>query len=122
LSSTLILLPGKGGAQCTDFAAMCANVGGAKIVVCVNGFSDTAASAGAFAAFALSNHIQVAGWELCNEPYTIPSIFPTSTNYVAQMKPYRDAITAADSNAVVAIYFDDAGYPEPATWDTELSN
>jgi hypothetical protein len=122
LSSTLILLPGKGGAQFTDFAAMCANVGGAKIVVCVNGFTDTAASAGAFAAYALSNHIQVAAWELCNEPYTIPSYFPTSTNYVAQMKPYRDAIKAADSNAVVAIYFDDAGYPEPTTWDTDLSN
>jgi hypothetical protein len=122
LSSTLILLPGKGGLQFTDFAAMCANVGGAKIVVCVNGYTDTAASAGAFAAYALSNHIQVAAWELCNEPYTLPSFFPSSTNYAAQMRPYRDAIKAADPNAVVAIYFKDAGYAEPNTWDVQLSN
>ena len=37
LSSTLKLLPGKGGAQFSDFATLCANVGGAKIVVCING-------------------------------------------------------------------------------------
>lgn len=122
LSSTLILLPGKGGLQFTNFASMCANVGGAKIVVCVNGFTDSADSAGAFAAFALSNHISVAAWELCNEPYTLPGFFPNATNYVAQMKPFRNAIKAADSNAVVAIYFEDAGYPEPTTWDTALSN
>lgn len=34
-------LAGKGGAQFRDFAALCANVGGARIVVCVNGFTDT---------------------------------------------------------------------------------
>ncbi len=38
------------------------------------------------------------------------------------MKPYRDAIKAADSNAVVAIYFNDAGFPEPNTWDNDLTN
>ena len=32
--------------------------------------------AGAFAAFALSNHIPVAAWELCNEPY----LFQSGTN------------------------------------------
>ena len=36
------------------------------------------------------------------------------------MKPYRNAIKAADSYAVVAIYFNDAGYPEPNTWDNDL--
>ena len=62
---------GKGGVKFSDFAALCQNVGGAKIVVTINGFTDSAASAGAFAAFALSNHIPVAVWELCNEPYTL---------------------------------------------------
>jgi hypothetical protein len=37
------------------------------------------------------------------------------------MKPYRDAIKAADHNAVVGIYFSDAGFPK-AAWDTGLSN
>jgi hypothetical protein len=118
---------GKGGLKFGDFAALCRNTGGAKIVVTINGFTDSASSAGAFAAFALSNHIPVAVWELCNEPYTLAgsgagNFFLNATDYVAQMKPYRDAIKAADSNAVVAIYFNDAGYPEPNTWDNDLKN
>ena len=63
---------------------------------------------------------------MCNEPYTLSgaagNFFLNATDYVAQMKPFRDAIKAADSNAVVAIYFDDAGYAEPTTWDTDLKN
>jgi alpha-L-arabinofuranosidase len=123
---TVKLLGGKGGALFSDFAAMCANVGGAKIVVTINGFTDTNTSAGAFAAYAHSNHIVVSAWELCNEPYVFggshSSFWTNSTNYVIQMKSYRDAIKAADSNAVVAIYFDDAGQPIPNSWDRDLSN
>jgi len=127
LNSTVKLLPGKGGAKFCDFAAMCANVGGAKIVVCINGYTDTTNSAAAFAGYALTNHIPVAAWELCNEPYVFSGtarkdFFLDATNYVAQMKPYRDAIKAADSNAVVAIYFNDAGNSEPNAWDVDLSN
>jgi hypothetical protein len=125
LDDTIKPATGKGGAQFSDFAAMCASVGGAKIVVCVNGFTDTTNSAGAFAEYALTNHIAVAAWELCNEPYVLAgphsSFFTNSTDYAAKMKPYRDAIKAADSNAVVAIYFSDAGFPEP-DWDLGLSN
>jgi hypothetical protein len=118
---------GKGGLKFGDFAALCQNVGGAKIVVTINGFTDSASSAGAFAAYALSNHIPVSVWELCNEPYTLAgtgpgTFFLDATDYVAQMKPFRNAIKAADSNAVVAIYFNDAGYAEPNTWDNDLKN
>ncbi|HUA38376.1 MAG TPA: hypothetical protein VMA35_08310 [Candidatus Sulfopaludibacter sp.] len=117
---------GKGGLKFGDFAAMSQNVGGAKIVVTINGFTDSAGSAGAFAAYALSNHIPVSVWELCNEPYTLAgtgsgTFFLDATDYVAQMKPFRNAIKAADSNAVVAIYFNDAGYAEPNTWDNDLN-
>jgi hypothetical protein len=120
------LLPGKGGAQFSDFAAMCANVGGARIVVCINAYTDTTNSAAAFAAYARSNHIAVAAWELANEPYTLTGtnagdFFTTATDYATKMKPYRDAIKSADSNAVVAIFFEDAGYPEPDAWDLALS-
>jgi len=118
---------GKGGAKFCDFAVMCQGVGGAKIVVTINGFTDSSNSAGAFAAYALSNHIAVAAWELCNEPYTFSGngagdFFLNATDYVARVKPYRDAIKAADTNALVAIYFSDAGYPEPNTWDNDLKN
>jgi alpha-L-arabinofuranosidase len=124
---TVKLATGKGGAKFGDFAAMCASVGGAKIVVTINAFTDDAASAGAFAAYALSNHIAVGAWELCNEPYVFAGtgqgdFFLNATDYVARVKPYRDAIKAADSNAVVSIYFNDAGEPEPNGWDTQLAN
>jgi hypothetical protein len=127
LNDTVKLLPGKGGALFSDFAAMCANVGGAKIVVCINGFTDTTNSAAAFAEYALTNYIPVAAWELCNEPYVFSGngaydFFLNATDYVAQMKPYRDAIKSVNSNAVVAIYFEDAGYSEPDTWDNDLKN
>ena len=123
---TVKLAAGKGGAKFGDFAAMCQSVGGARIVVTINAFTDSADSAGAFAAYALSNHLAVAAWELCNEPYTFAGtnfgdFFLNSTDYVAKVKPYRAAIKAVDSNAVVAIYFSDAGYAEPNDWDVPLS-
>jgi len=120
----LKILAGKGGAYLTDFAAMCANVGGAKIVACVNGFTDTPQSAGALAQFALSNHMSVAAWELCNEPYLFSGtggFFLNASNYLDAMKPYREAIKTANSNAVVAIFFSDAGFPN-ADWDSGLAS
>jgi hypothetical protein len=127
LNDTVKPLGGKGGALFSDFGAMCANVGGPKIVVCFNGYTDTTNSAAALAGYALTNHIPIAAWELCNEPYVMTGngagdFFLNATNYVAKMKPYRDAIKAVDSNAVVAIYFNDAGVAEPDIWDIDLSN
>jgi hypothetical protein len=117
-------LVGKGGAWFTNFASLAANVGGAKIIVCVNAFTDTTNSAGALAQFALSNHISVAVWELCNEPYLFQgtgNFFTNGTDYANKMRPYRDAIKAADSNAVVAVFFTDPGLPGP-TWNRALGD
>jgi hypothetical protein len=115
-------LIGKGGAWFTNFASMAANIGGARIIVCVNAFTDTTNSAGAFAQFALSNHIPVAVWELCNEPYLFQgtnNFFTNGTDYANKMEPYRNAIKAADSNALVAVFFTDPGLPGP-TWNKAL--
>lgn len=120
---TYLALQGKGGVWFTNFATLAGKVGGAKIIVCVNGFTDTAASAGAFAQFASSNHIPVAVWELCNEPYLFkgPSNFFTNgADYAVKMKPYRDAIKAVDSNAVVAVFFSDPALTNTA-WDKSLA-
>jgi hypothetical protein len=122
-AGTLTNIAGKGGARFSDFAAMAANVGGAKIVVDVNAFTDTTNSAGAFAQYALTNHIQVAAWELCNEAYLLTgpgNLFTDGTDYAAKMKPFRDAIKTADSNAVVALFFSDPGHPNTA-WDNALA-
>jgi hypothetical protein len=121
---TYLPLLGKGGAQFTNFAGMTASVGGARIIVCVNCFTDTTNSAGAFAAFALSNHIPVAAWELCNEPYLFQgtnNFFANGTDYANKMLPYRNAIKAADSNAVVAVFFSDPAVGGPS-WNKALIN
>jgi hypothetical protein len=114
-SFTLLPLQGKGGAQFTNFAALCQGVGGAKIIVVLNCFTDTnPASAGDFAAFAASNHIPVAAWELCNEPYNFTAtnggdFFTSGADYCNKVLPYRNAIKAVDANAVVAVFFSNPG-------------
>ncbi|MGA3234994.1 MAG: hypothetical protein ABSG03_01725 [Bryobacteraceae bacterium] len=111
---------GKGGGSFVDGANR-ANFLGAKLIVCVYGFTDTAQSAGQMAAFAKANNIPVAVWELSNEPYLYPSFFTSGADYVTKMKPYRDAIKAADANAVVAIFFIDAGDATPnPTWNQSI--
>jgi uncharacterized protein (TIGR03437 family) len=101
-------IAGKGGSKFID-AANRANLWGAQIVVCVNAYTDTPQSAGMMAAYAKANGIKVAAWELANEPYNATTFFSDATDYVTKMKPYRDAIKAADPNAVVAVFFDDPG-------------
>jgi len=109
--TTLIsLVAGRGGAKLID-AANRANFLGAPLIICVNGYTDSVASAGQLAAFAKANQIQVAAWELSNEPYLYPTFFPTATAYLDQMKPYRDAIKAVDPNAIIAIFVTDQANP-----------
>ena len=87
---------GKGGGSFVDGANR-ANFLGAKLIVCVNAYTDTPASVGQMAAFAKANRIPVAVWELGNEPYTTgTTFFQSGADYVAKVKPYRDAIKAAD--------------------------
>ena len=103
---------------------MAYNVGDAKIIVSVNAFTDTPQSAYAFARYALLSRIPVAAWELANEPYTWTKgpapFFTDGADYAAKMKPYRDAIKAADPDAVVALYFSEAGHPD-TSWDNTLA-
>ena len=75
------------------------------------------------AAWAKTNGIPVAVWELSNEPYLSPTFFATGADYIAQMKPYRDAIKAADPSAVVSIFFADPSHStiaKPSAWDTSV--
>ncbi len=113
---------GKGGGSFVDGANR-ANFLGAKLIVSVNAYTDTPASAGQMAAFAKANNIPVAVWELANEPYLYKGFFASGTDYLTQVKPFRDAIKAADPNAIVAIFVEDAGDPNanPA-WDQEIAS
>lgn len=67
----------KGGLPFTNFSSVAQNVGGSKIIVCLNGFTDTPEFASNFVMYALTNHIPVTAWELCNEPYN----FTGTTNF-----------------------------------------
>ena len=108
LTESVPWVNGKGGGSFVD-AANRADFLGAKLIVDVNGYTDTPESAGQMAAFAKANRIPVAVWELCNEPYLFNGFFSSGADYATKMKPYRDAIKAADPEAVVAIFFQDAG-------------
>ena len=120
LSEGLPWTNGKGGGSFVDGANR-ANFLAAKLIVCVNAFTDSPQSAGQMAAFAKANHIPVAVWELANEPYFYNNFFQSGADYAAQMKPYRDAIKAADPSALVAIFFVDAGDTNPnPVWNQSI--
>ncbi|HUI55156.1 MAG TPA: hypothetical protein VLY04_09300 [Bryobacteraceae bacterium] len=112
---------GKGGGSFVD-AATRAEFWGAKLIIDVNAFTDTPQSIGQMAAFAKANHIPVAVWELANEPYFFKNFFVSGADYVAKVKPFYDAIKAADPNAVVAIFFTDAGNTGAKPWDQSLAS
>lgn len=120
LTASIAELAGKGGQQFLDVGNE-ANVLGAQIIVDFNGYTDTPESAGQMVAFAKANNIPVAIWELCNEAYFFePLFFQSGSDYAAQMKPFRDAIKAADPNAVVALFFSDPATQKPK-WDSSLA-
>ncbi len=121
-TATIALVAGRGGAKLID-AANRANLLGAPLIICVNGYTDTAASAGQLAAFVQANQIRVAAWELSNEPYLYPTFFATATAYLDAMKPYRDAIKAVDPNAIVAIFVTDQAHAGAATnpWNVAIA-
>jgi uncharacterized protein (TIGR03437 family) len=116
------VVAGRGGAKLID-AANRANLLGASLIICVNGFTDTAASAGQLAAYVKANNIQVAAWELSNEAYLFPTFWATATAYLDAMKPYRDAIKAVLPNAIVAVFASDQSNAKAATdpWDLAIA-
>jgi hypothetical protein len=127
-SYTIQTLQGKGGAKFTNFVSLCRNVGGAKMIVVLNCFTDTnPIDAGDFAGFALSNHIPVAAWELCNEPYNFTAtngsdFFTNGTDYLNKMLPYCNAIKAEDSNALVAVFYANPGNSNGGkVWDNAIN-
>ena len=116
-------LQGLGGKLFIDAANRVAMLGGTGLIVSLNGFTDSPESIGQMAAYAKANGIPVLVWEMCNEPYNISEMFPTATVYLNKMKAYRDAIKAADPQAVVAIVADDperSANPNPP-WDRAIT-
>ncbi len=102
-ASTVDLVAGRGGAKIID-AANRANLLGASLVVCVNGFTDKYESAGRLAKYVKENHISVSAWELSNEAYLFPGFFLTATDYLDDMRKFRNHIKREIPDAVVSIF------------------
>jgi hypothetical protein len=120
--NVLAHVSGRGGAQVLNGANR-ASLFGASLIMCANGFTDTPQSIGQFAAYAKANHLPVAVWELSNEPYLFSGFFSDATAYLDQMRPYRDAIKAADPNAVISIFVRDPGTAAKVNpWNTAVAN
>ena len=110
----------KGGEHIADASRLVRAVGAAGLVVCVNVFTDTPESAGEFAAYARATGIRVLAWELGNEPTFFPDFFPNASTYAARMRPFADAIRAADPAARVALSMSIAGLQDES-WDDDLA-
>ncbi|MGB0065830.1 MAG: hypothetical protein WBP85_15410 [Terracidiphilus sp.] len=123
---TIDIVAGLGGARLID-AANRGNLLGAPLIICVNGFTDTPASAGLLAKFVKDNQIHVAAWELSNEPYlytgTPTSFFPTPADYLDKMRHYRDAIKAELPDAIISIFVTDqaAAGSESNPWNLGIA-
>jgi len=132
LTTSQLLTQAKGGVYLSDFATFASTLG-ARAIVCFNGFTDTnPASANLMAQAAQTAGLNVVEWELANEAYLYPLIFPTgAAGYATAMhNPYFDDIVSATPKATVGLFL--AGQFTGSTlkslppnwlpnWDTELS-
>jgi hypothetical protein len=101
-----ILTQAKGGASFAKYGALLQTVG-AKGLVVFNGYTDDRTdSAYAMAVAARTNGIDVLDWELDNEPYVFPTIYPTPAAYASAMyNPYYTNIVAADPSATTGVFY-----------------
>ncbi|WNJ16910.1 fibronectin type III domain-containing protein [Pontibacter sp. G13] len=84
-----------------------------KLVVTINGFTETPDIAGELARFCRNHHIEVEGWQFCNEPYFyVPHRerywWNDGYDYARKMKPYADSIRSVIPDAKLALNY---------TWD-----
>ncbi|AWW32699.1 hypothetical protein DN752_22545 [Echinicola strongylocentroti] len=102
----------KGPHRIIDLYDLLGEVGG-KLVVTINGFTETPEMTKALAEFCKDNHIIVEAWQFCNEPYFyVPNRnrywWNDGYDYAQKMKPHADAIREVFPDAKMALNF---------TWD-----
>lgn len=102
----------KGPHRIIDLYKVLGRVGG-KLVVTINGFSETPRMAAELARFCKNNNIEVEVWQFCNEPYFyVPNRdrywWNDGADYALKMKPYADSIKSVFPEAQLALNF---------TWD-----
>jgi arylsulfate sulfotransferase len=100
------LTQAKGGVNLSDFANFVKNLG-ANTVITFNAYTDTNPSSAANMVTAAQGYgLNVLEWELANEPYLFPLIFPSATSYASAMNfPYFNEIVSANSSATVGLFY-----------------
>src|ERR1017187_6371902 len=95
-----------GGSCVSDYATFLRTLG-ANGIVSFNGFTDTNPdSAGIMVAAAQAAGLNIVEWEIDNEPYVFPKIFPTAASYAAAAyNPYYLNINAANPNATAGVFY-----------------
>ncbi|MFN7992362.1 MAG: Ig domain-containing protein [Bryobacteraceae bacterium] len=130
-NKSAMLTQAKGGACFTpgtcfsDFGTF-VNALGASGIVDFNGFTDTNANSAAnMVTAARNNGVNIIEWELSNEPYVYPLIFPTATSYATAMNsPYYTNFASANPTGTIGVFYQGAfsfvggNYQG---WDTAMS-
>jgi hypothetical protein len=99
------LTQAKGGVLFSDFTTFAKTLS-ARAIVCFNSYTDTnPGSAGRMVRAAQIGGLNVAEWELANEAYLYPAIFPSPAAYPAAMHdPYFIDIKSVTPNATVGLF------------------
>jgi hypothetical protein len=98
------LTQAKGGVLFSDFAAFASTLK-ANAVVCFNSFTDdNPGSATQMALTAQSYGLNVLEWELGNEAYFYPLIYPTVADYAASSNSYFNDIVTGAPAATVGLF------------------
>ncbi|MFN7998754.1 MAG: hypothetical protein U0Q18_34340 [Bryobacteraceae bacterium] len=127
LTTAQQLTQAKGGVSFSDFTTFAQTLG-ANAIVCFNGFTDTTpGSISVMAHQAQQSGLNVIEWELNNEPYQFPLIYPSSSSYAAAMyNPYFTELVGEAPSATAGVFFQGAfsGSSGNAykTWDSGLSS
>jgi hypothetical protein len=125
LTSSQVLTQAKGGVWLADFATF-AKTFGSPAIICFNGFTDTNPFSATDMALAAQNDgLNVLEWELSNEPYLFPAIFPTAASYAAAMNPHYNGIVSVAPSATVGLFSAGvytAGAIDYQAWDNGLAS
>lgn len=97
----------KGPHRIIDLYDLLSEING-KLVITINGFTETPEMTLELARFCKNNNIQVSTWQFCNEPYFyVPHRerywWNSGYDYAAKMKPHADAIKTVFPDAFLAL-------------------
>lgn len=118
------LLQGKGGANFNDYSTFVKTLG-ATGVVDVNGWTDNLPNSyGQLVNAAQANGVNIIEWEMDNEPYFYPAVFPTAAAYAASAQnPYAANVLAANPDATVGVFYQGqySSTESGTTWDNGMA-